>query len=127
VPAKVVNRLSKLRAAGLYPEFGCEVHRNIGKTGLVGVLRTGNGPSIGLRADIDALPLHEANDIPYRSKHDGIMHACGHDGHTMLLDASRYLAETRNFAASIVRIHFDQGDYCIPETPPGTNRRSPPE
>jgi metal-dependent amidase/aminoacylase/carboxypeptidase family protein len=64
--------------AGKLAEFGCEVHRNIGKTGVVGVLRTGDGPSIGLRADMDALPIHEANDIPYRSKHEGIMHACGH-------------------------------------------------
>jgi amidohydrolase len=81
--------------AGKFAEFGCEVHRNIGKTGVVGVLRTGNGPSIGLRADMDALPIREANDIPYRSKHDGAMHACGHDGHTtMLLGAARYLAET---------------------------------
>jgi metal-dependent amidase/aminoacylase/carboxypeptidase family protein len=52
--------------AGKLAEFGCEVHRNIGKTGMVGVLRTGDGPSIGLRADMDALPIHEANDIPYR-------------------------------------------------------------
>jgi metal-dependent amidase/aminoacylase/carboxypeptidase family protein len=80
--------------AGKLAEFGCEVHRNIGKTGVVGVLRTGDGPSIGLRADMDALPIHEANDFPYRSKDDGIMHACGHDGHTtMLLGAARYLAE----------------------------------
>jgi hippurate hydrolase len=80
-------------------EFGCD-----GKTGLVGVLRTGNGPSIGLRADMDALPIHEANDIPYRSKHDGMMHACGHDRHTtMLLDASRFLAETREFDGTV---HF---------------------
>jgi metal-dependent amidase/aminoacylase/carboxypeptidase family protein len=71
--------------AGKLAEFGCEVHRNIGKTGVVGVLRTGNGPSIGLRADMDALPIHEANDVPYRSKHDGRMHACGHDGHTTML------------------------------------------
>jgi hippurate hydrolase len=88
--------------AGKLAEFGCEVHRNIGKTGVVGVLKTGNGPSIGLRADMDALPIHEANDIPYRSKHDGRMHACGHDGHTtMLLGAARYLAETRDFAGTV--------------------------
>jgi metal-dependent amidase/aminoacylase/carboxypeptidase family protein len=62
--------------AGKLAEFGCEVHRNIGKTGVVGVLRTDNGPSIGLRADMDALPISEANDIPYRSKHDGIMLGC---------------------------------------------------
>jgi hippurate hydrolase len=90
--------------AGKLAEFGCEVHRNIGKTGVVGVLRTGNGPSIGLRADMDALPIHEANDVPYRSMHDGIMHACDRDGHTtMLLGAARYLAETRNFAGTV---HF---------------------
>jgi hippurate hydrolase len=88
--------------AGKLAEFGCEVHRNIGKTGVVGVLRTGDGPSIGLRADMDALPIHEANDIPYRSKHDGVMNACGHDGHTtMLLGAARYLAETRDFAGTV--------------------------
>jgi hypothetical protein len=62
--------------AGKLADFGCEVYRNIGKTGVVGVLRTGNGPS-RLRADMDALPIQEANDIPYRSKHDGIMHASG--------------------------------------------------
>src|SRR5262249_35113606 len=89
---------------GKLAEFGCEVHRNIGKTGVVGVLRTGNGPSIGLRADMDGLPIHEANDVPYRSKHEGRMHACGHDGHTtMQLGATRYLAETRDFAGTV---HF---------------------
>ena len=88
--------------AGKLAEFGCEVHRNIGKTGVVGVLRTGDGPSIGLRADMDALPIHEANEIPYRSKQNGVMHACGHDGHTtMLLGAARYLAETRDFAGTV--------------------------
>jgi hippurate hydrolase len=90
--------------AGKLAGFGCEVHSNIGKTGVVDVLRTGNGRSIGLRADMDALPIHEANDIPYRSKHEGRMHACGHVGHTtMLLGAARYLAETRNFAGTV---HF---------------------
>jgi hypothetical protein len=65
--------------AGKLAESGCEAHRKIGETGVVGVLRTGYGPSIGLLADMDALPIHEADDFPYRSKHDGRMHACGHD------------------------------------------------
>jgi hypothetical protein len=101
--------------AGKLAEFGCEVHRNIGKTGVVGVLRTGNGPSIGLRADMDALPIQEANDVPYRSKHEGIMHACGHDGHTsMLLGAARYLAETRPFREKIATtIRHLIGPFCI--------------
>jgi hippurate hydrolase len=79
--------------------FGCEVHRGVGRTGIVGVLRQGNGPkSIGLRADMDALPIRETNRFDYRSQNDGRMHACGHDGHTtMLLGAARYLAETRGF------------------------------
>jgi hippurate hydrolase len=85
--------------------FGCEVHRGIGGTGVVGVLRAGNAPhSIGLRADMDALPMQEANTFAHRSQADGRMHACGHDGHTtMLLGAARYLAETRNFDGTI---HF---------------------
>ena len=82
--------------------FGIEVHRGLGKTGVVGVLKNGDGPSIGLRADMDALPIHEANDFDYRSKNDGKMHACGHDGHTsMLLGAAKYLAETRQFKGTI--------------------------
>jgi amidohydrolase len=83
--------------------FGVEVHRGIGRTGLVGRLRAGNGPhTIGLRADMDALPIHEANSFDYRSQNDGRMHACGHDGHTtMLLGAARYLAETRNFDGTV--------------------------
>jgi len=83
--------------------FGCEVHRGIGRTGVVGVLRQGIGPkTIGLRADMDALPIRETNRFDYRSQNDGRMHACGHDGHTtMLLGAVRYLAETRGFEGTV--------------------------
>ena len=86
-------------------EFGCEVFRGIGRTGVVGRLRAGaSSRSIGLRADMDALPIQEATNLPYRSRHEGRMHACGHDGHTaMLLGAARYLAETRNFDGTV---HF---------------------
>jgi amidohydrolase len=84
-------------------EFGCEVFRGIGKTGVVGRLRVGNSPrSIGLRADMDCLPIEEATNLSYRSQNPGRMHACGHDGHTtMLLGAARYLAETRNFEGAV--------------------------
>jgi amidohydrolase len=83
--------------------LGIEVHRGVGGTGVVGVLREGNGPvAIGLRADMDALPILEATDVPYKSTRPGVMHACGHDGHTtMLLGAARYLAETRNFNGTV--------------------------
>ena len=84
-------------------EFGVTVHRGIGKTGVVGVLRVGNETrSVGLRADMDALPIDEENQFEHRSKHAGCMHACGHDGHTtMLLGAARYLAKTRNFRGQV--------------------------
>src|SRR5438874_3620697 len=84
-------------------EFGCEVHRGVGRTGVVGRLRTGTSArSIGLRADMDALPIEEATNLAYRSRHQGRMHACGHDGHTaMLLGAARYLAETRTFDGTV--------------------------
>src|SRR6478752_2489468 len=84
-------------------EWGIEVHRGVGTTGVVGVLRSGNGEgTIGLRADMDALPIVEANDFAHRSRNQGVMHACGHDGHTtMLLGAARYLAETRDFNGTV--------------------------
>lgn len=100
--------------------FGCdEVLRGIGRTGVVGVIRgrkgagngAGGGPGnvrgkvIGLRADMDALPIEEATGVPYKSEVPGKMHACGHDGHTaMLLGAAKYLAETRNFSGTAVVI-----------------------
>ncbi len=83
--------------------WGIEVHRGLGTTGLVGVIRNGNSPrTIGLRADMDALPLQEANAFAHRSQHEGKMHACGHDGHTaMLLGAAHYLAQHRNFDGTV--------------------------
>ena len=80
--------------AGKLREFGLEVHEGIGRTGVVGLLRRGNSPMVGLRADIDALPILEVTGLPYASKTEGRMHACGHDGHTaMLLGAARVLSE----------------------------------
>lgn len=83
--------------------WGIEVHLGIGRTGVVGVLRNGTSKrTIGLRADMDALPIEEANAFDHRSRHAGRMHACGHDGHTaMLLGAAKYLAETRNFDGTV--------------------------
>ena len=88
----------------LLREWGVEVHTGIAGTGVVGVLR-GSRPglrSIGLRADMDALPLQEENRFPHRSTHDGRMHACGHDGHTtMLLAAAWHLSQQRDFAGTV--------------------------
>jgi len=90
-------------------EFGCdEVVTGIGRTGVIGVIRgrkSTSGKTIGLRADMDALPMEEMSGVPYASKIPGMMHACGHDGHTaMLLGAAKYLAETRNFDGTAVVI-----------------------
>lgn len=85
-------------------EFGIDVVRGLASTGVVGILKgkTDGGRSIGLRADMDGLPMPETNNFEYKSKTDGRMHACGHDGHmTMLLGAARYLAETRNFDGTV--------------------------
>jgi len=104
------TRFEEVRTAGLVAEklrgWGIEVAEGVGKTGVVGTLK-GNRPgqrAIGLRADMDALFIEEANEFPHASIVPGKMHACGHDGHTtMLLGAARYLAETRNFAGTV---HF---------------------
>ncbi len=101
------------RTAGIVAEklraFGCdEIVTGIGKTGVVGVIegrKSGSGKVIGLRADMDALPMDEITGLPHASKTPGKMHACGHDGHTaMLLGAAKYLAETRNFDGTAVLI-----------------------
>jgi amidohydrolase len=107
------HRTADVVAAKL-AEWGIEVHRGVGGTGVVGVLRSGNGEqAIGLRADMDALPILEANEIGYRSGKPGVMHACGHDGHTtMLLGAARYLAETRAFNGTVNFI-FQPGEEGV--------------
>ena len=85
-------------------EFGIETHLGLAKTGVVGTIRNGQGPSIGLRADLDALPLEEKNTFEHASAIPGKMHACGHDGHTtMLLGAAKYLAGSKNFRGTV---HF---------------------
>ena len=94
------------RVAELLSGFGLDVHTGLGGTGVVGVLQRGNGTrAIGLRADMDALPILEANDFSYKSKQQGVMHACGHDGHTtMLLGAAKHLATKGDFNGRIVFI-----------------------
>jgi hippurate hydrolase len=96
------HRTSKI-VADLLREWGIEVHTGIAGTGVVGVLKCGDGQrTIGLRADLDALPLQEENHFPHRSTHDGRMHACGHDGHTtMLLAAAWHLSKTRDFSGTV--------------------------
>ncbi len=94
-------RTSEIVATKL-AEYGIEAHRGLGKTGVVGTISNGDGPIIGIRADMDALPIHEKNDFDYKSTNEGKMHACGHDGHTtMLLGAARYLAGNRNFKGTV--------------------------
>ena len=104
-PAFQENRTADIIACEL-ERFGIAVHRGVGKTGVVGVLRAGDGArSIGLRADMDALPIAEHNDFAHRSVYPDLMHACGHDGNTvMLLGAARYLAEHPDFDGTVVFI-----------------------
>lgn len=99
------------KIAAYLKEWGIEVHTGIGGTGVVGVLKNGTGKKrIGIRADMDALPVQEANHFAHASKNAGVMHACGHDGHiTGLLLTARYLAETKNFDGTVVFI-FQPGE-----------------
>lgn len=98
-------RTSEIVAAKL-TEWGIPVHRGLGKTGVVGIIKSGHSSrAIGLRADMDALPISERNTFSYASRHPGKMHACGHDGHTaMLLAAAQYLAAHRNFDGTVYLI-----------------------
>lgn len=102
--------MQEVRTSGIVADllkgWGIETHTGIGNTGVVGVLRgKGDGRTIGLRADMDALPVDERTNLPYASKTPGVMHACGHDAHTaMLLGAARYLAETKDFDGTAVFI-----------------------
>ena len=94
------------RTAGFVAErlrgWGIDVDQGLAETGVVGTLSRGDGPSVGLRADMDALPMEESNTFSHRSRHPGCMHACGHDGHTtMLLGAARYLAGHGEFSGTI--------------------------
>ena len=103
-----VHRTAQV-VADMLKSFGCdEVITGIGRTGVVAVIKgrkTGSGKTVGLRADMDALPIEEETNLPYRSTIPGKMHACGHDGHTaMLLGAAKYLAETRDFDGTAVMI-----------------------
>lgn len=99
------------KVAELLQEWGFEVCRGIGKTGIVGTLKVGNSnKTIGIRADMDALPIEEQTNLDYSSKNQGVMHACGHDGHTtILLTAARYLAATKNFDGT-VRVIFQPAE-----------------
>ena len=92
------------RVAELLASFGLQVHRGLAGTGVVATLENGSGPVIGLRADMDALPITELSDVGYKSRNPGVMHACGHDGHSaMLLATAAHLAQTRRFRGTV---HF---------------------
>lgn len=92
------------RVAELLTSFGLQVHSGLAGTGVVATLENGPGPVIGLRADMDALPITEQGDVSYKSRNPGVMHACGHDGHSaMLLATAAHLAQTRRFRGTV---HF---------------------
>ena len=103
------------KVSTLLKEFGLEVHQNIAKTGVVGVLKKGtSSKSIAIRADMDALPINELNTFSYKSKIENRMHACGHDGHTtMLLGAAKYLAESGNFDGTAYFIFQPDEENCF--------------
>ena len=103
------------KVANLLKDFGIEVHQGIAKTGVVGVLKKGSSnKSIGIRADMDALPINEINTFSYKSTIENRMHACGHDGHTtMLLGAAKYLAEQDSFDGTVYFIFQPDEENCF--------------
>ena len=103
------------KVASLLKDFGLEVHKGIAKTGVVGVLKKGSGnKGIGIRADMDALPIQETNTFNYKSKIENRMHACGHDGHTtMLLGAAKHLADHGNFDGTVYFIFQPDEENCF--------------
>ena len=109
------EKYASQKVASLLKEFGLEVHKNIAKTGVVGVLKKGSSnKSIGIRADMDALPIQETNTFNYKSKIENRMHACGHDGHTtMLLGAARYLAQHGDFDGTVYFIFQPDEENCF--------------
>ena len=98
-------------------EWGIPIHRGMGTTGVVGIVKNGtSGRALGLRADMDALPMQEFNTFGHASRHAGKMHACGHDGHTaMLLAAAQHFARNRNFDGTIARIASVMGIETVAE------------
>ena len=116
---KIVEEMSlepiSKKLAFLLKEFGLKVHKGIAKTGIVGVLQKGSSnKSIGIRADMDALPIQETNTFNYKSKIENRMHACGHDGHTtMLLGAAKHLAEHGNFDGTVYFIFQPDEENCF--------------
>ena len=103
------------KVASLLKDFGLKIHKNIAKTGVVGILKKGSSnKSIGIRADMDALPIQETNTFNYKSKIANRMHACGHDGHTtMLLGAAKHLAESGNFNGTVYFIFQPDEENCF--------------
>jgi len=110
------NRTSQIVAERL-ASWGIEVHRGIAKTGVVGVVhgkKNGSGRGVGLRADMDCLPMHETSNLAYKSTHAGRMHACGHDGHTaMLLAAAKHLSKHRSFDGTVYLV-FQPAEEGVP-------------
>jgi len=109
------EKFASNKVASLLKDFGLEIHKNIAKTGVVGVLKKGSSnKSIGIRADMDALPIQETNTFNYKSKIENRMHACGHDGHTtMLLGAAKHLAEHGNFDGTVYFIFQPDEENCF--------------
>ena len=104
------------KVADLLTDFGLSVHRGIGGTGIVGILENGESTrSIGLRADMDALPIKEENEVPYKSKNEGVMHACGHDVHTSsMLGTILILNNLKHLFGGKIKFIFQPGEEKLP-------------